>query len=159
MENGDVIGPSPHINFPLKKKSHFCEVFPSSLTPHHQKSSDCRPDTSTTSNCKSNLWKAEWVFSSSFVVYHTCFFLISKDTTIAVLVRKINTFPPHLFPKVSFLHCCSLSTHLVRLGWLWLKSMLVLMSEWCGTCKKKRVFTYDYQVPVFGKIMSLFPYI
>lgn len=95
-----------------KKKIAFLWSFPlqHNIPPvHPQKSSDWRLDTSTTLKCKSNLWKIEWVFSSSFVVYHTCFFLISKDNTTAALSWKINTFPPHVFPKVSFLHCYSLA--------------------------------------------------
>lgn len=125
---------------------------------------NCCLDISTTSSCESNLWKTKQVFSSSFVVYHACFFLISKDSKIAVL-KYINTyiyiiykylnkyFPKSLFPKVSFLHCCSQSAHLEQgsNGFSWSLCLLWLLNDGELPRRKETVFTYDYQTLVFGK--------
>lgn len=106
--NQDVVRPLSHINFPLKKKV-FLWSFSlqhNTPSPHPTKFSYHWLGTPIPLNCQSNPWKTERVFSSSFAVYHT-FLSDLQGHHNCSSHQKINTLPPHHFPKFSFLQGCS----------------------------------------------------
>lgn len=140
---------------------HFCEVFPSNTTAYHPTPKSLwavgwalpLPRTASLTSGRSN---ESFHLPLQFTM-HASFW--SPRTPQLQFLSERNTFPPTSLPKGFFPSpLFTVNTHGVKLRWLWLKSVRVVMSEWLAR-RKETAFTYDYQVPVLGKITALFPYI